>query len=95
MWNGQFTERMGEIRHIQTVKVTELKEAAIRLWRDGWVPIKPVHEDILRRMERALRRHKGLKGQGIIFPDTPFLEAPEPIDEKFFGPEVRAYLNPR
>lgn len=92
MWNRQFTEHGGGAKYIQTVRVTELKEAALRLWRDKWIPLKPIDEDLLRRMEEALRRHKGLRNRGEVFPDTPFLEMPDPIDEKFCGPEVKAYL---
>lgn len=92
MWNGQFTEYAGGIKYIQTVKVTDLKEAALRYWRDGWVPVKPVDEDFLRRMENALREHKGLKGDGVRFSDRPFLTMPEAISIQFLGPEVKAYL---
>ena len=92
MWNGLFNEYRGGVRHIQTVKIEELKEAAIRYWRDGWVPIRPVDEGLLRRMEAALRVHQGLKRAGIKFPETAFLKPPEPFPEEFLGPEVRQYL---
>lgn len=92
MWNSQLTHYEGGVRLIQTVKVSELKEAALRYWRDGWVPLKPVDSAFLRRMEGALRAHRGLKKEGIDFPDTPFLKMPEPIPVEFFGAEVRAYL---
>lgn len=92
MWNRQFTRYRGGIRHIQTIKVEELKEAALRYWRDGWVPVKPVDEPVLRRLEEALRCHQGLKKEGVKFPDGPFLQLPEAIPEEHLGPEVRVYL---
>lgn len=92
MWNSQLTHYAEGIKRVQTVKVSELKEAALRYWRDGWVPLKPIDEKFLRRMERALRAHRGLKKDGIDFPDEPFLKMPEPIPVEFLGPEVRAYL---
>jgi len=92
MWNRQFTEYKGGVRLIQTVRVTDLKEAAIRYWRDKWVPLKPLSDDILRRMEDSLRRHQGLRDAGITFPASPFLEATEPIDEKLMGSAVREHL---
>src|SRR3989304_7325265 len=76
MWNRQYTVYRGGTRHIQTVMVTELKEAALRYWRDRWVPIRPVDEDFLRRMEEALRAHQGLKAEGVRLPDGPFLRLP-------------------
>lgn len=95
MWNGKFTEYEGGVKHIRTVKVGELKEAALHYWRDKWVPLKPVGESFLRRMEQALREHKGLKREGVKFPDGPFLKAPEEIPEEYFGPDVRRYLGLR
>ena len=92
MWNRQFTKYKGGTKHIQTVKVEELKEAAVRYWRDGWIPVKPIDELLLRRMEEALRCHKGLARDGVSFPDSQFLTLPEPIPEAYLGPEVRAYL---
>ncbi len=92
MWNRQYTEYKGGIKYIQTVKVSDLKEAAVRFWRDGWVPLKPVSDGLLRRMEAALREHRGIKKEGIKFPDRNFLETPAPIPEEHLGPEVRAYL---
>lgn len=92
MWNAQLTHYDGGVRHIQTVNVTELKEAALRYWRDRWVPVKQIDEGFLRRMERALREHRGIKKEGVNFPDTQFLKMPEPIPVELFGPEVRAYL---
>ncbi len=92
MWNRQFTRYKGGVKHIQTVRVDELKEAALRYWRDGWVPIKPIDEALLRRMEAALRCHKGLQRDGVSFPDSEFLTLPEVIPEAYLGPEVRAHL---
>ncbi len=92
MWNRQYTEYRGGVRLIQTVRVTDLKEAAIRYWRDRWVPLKPVDEDLLRRMEACLRAHRGLRDAGVRFPDTEFLTMPEPIPEESLGGEVRAYM---
>jgi len=73
MWNGQYNAGAGSTP--QTVKVTALKEAALRYWRDKWVPLK-WDEDLLKRMEDALRAHKGLKAEGVAFPAGRFL--PEP-----------------
>lgn len=92
MWNGQFTKYEGSVRHIQTVKVADLKEAALRYWRDGWVPVKPVDEGFLRSMERVLREHGGLKREGVRFPEAPFLKMPPEIPDEALGAEVRAYL---
>ncbi|MFQ5737117.1 MAG: hypothetical protein ACE5GY_09715 [Thermodesulfobacteriota bacterium] len=92
MWNRQLTEYRGGIKRIQTVRVTELKEAALRYWRDRWVPLRPVNEDFLRRMEAALRANRGLKRDGVCLPEGEFLRMLEPIPEEFMGPEVRAYL---
>lgn len=92
MWNGQFTGYKGGVKHIQTVKVTDLKEAAVRFWRDGWTPVKPVDDLMLRRMEEALRSHKGLKAEGVIFPDDAFLKTPESVPVEYLGPEIRVYL---
>lgn len=92
MWNGQYTEYRGGVRHIQTVKVSDLKEAAVRFWRDGWIPVKPLGEPMLRRMEVALRNHKGIKAEGVDFPDGAFLKASAAIPVEYLGPEIRAYL---
>jgi len=92
MWNRQFTEYEGGIKRIQTVKVTELKEAALRYWRDKWVPVRPIDEALLRRMENTLRRHRGLMAQGVTFPDGQFLSMPEPIPQENLGPELRKML---
>lgn len=89
MWNRQFNEEKGNRRHIQTVRVTELKDAALRFWRDGWIPVKPIDEGMLRRMEQALRCHRGLKAEGVRFPDTDFLKMPEEIPECHYGHEIR------
>lgn len=92
MWNRWFMEGVSGERHIQTVQVTDLTQAALRLWKDGWVPLKPVDETLLRRMEAALRRHKGLKREGSVPPDAPFLRPPERIPTEYLGHEVRRYL---
>jgi len=92
MWNGQVTEYEGGVKRAQTVRVGDLKEAAVRYWRDRWVPLKPVGEELLRRMEGALRKHAGLKGEGVNFPDGEFLRHREPVPEELMGPEVRAYM---
>ncbi|MBI1913047.1 MAG: hypothetical protein HYS21_13755 [Deltaproteobacteria bacterium] len=92
MWNGKYTEYEGGIKHIQTIRVISIKDAALRYWRDNWVPLKGPDESLLRRLEQALREHPGLKKERVKFPDTPFLNKTEPIPEEFFGPEVRAYL---
>ncbi|MBI5826702.1 MAG: hypothetical protein HZB84_09695 [Deltaproteobacteria bacterium] len=92
MWNRQYAEYSGGVKYIQTIKVTDLKEAAFRYWRDGWVPLKPVDEGLLRMMEKALRGHRGLKKNGVKLPDNDFLKMPEEIPEKYLGPEVRRHL---
>lgn len=92
MWNRKFNEFEGGIRHIRTVKVGELKEAALHCWRDGWVPLRPVSKEMLRKMETVLRAHPGLKGKGIKVPDGEFLKETEKIPLEFIGPQVRAYL---
>jgi len=92
MWNKQFTEYRGGVRHIQSVKVADLKEAAIRYWRDKWVPLTPPDEDLLLRMEDSLRAHQGLRDAGVTFPENAFLTPTEPIGEEFLGAEVKKYL---
>ncbi len=85
MWNRQHMESKDGKRLIQTIRVTELKEAALRYWRDKWVPVEPVDEEFLRRMEQALRGHKGLRRQGVKFPEGEFLVMPEPIEDMVEG----------
>jgi len=92
MWNRQYREYDGGIRLIQTVKVRDLKEAAIRYWRDKWVPLRPLSSELLRRMEDCLRGHQGLRNAGITFPSTVFLEPLETIPEELMGAEVRKHL---
>lgn len=77
MWNKQFNILPDGGKSLQTVQVTELKTAAMHYWRDGWVPVNPMAEDLLRRMENALRNHRGLKMEGTQFPDGPFLKMPD------------------
>lgn len=86
MWNGQL---MGS--SIQTVKVTDLKEAAIRCWRDNWVPLK-WDSVLLRRMEVCLRSHRGLQQQGVVFPDAPFLPEPMAIPSEYITPELQKFM---
>lgn len=76
MWNRQYITTEDGSRVMQTVRVGELKEAALRCWRDGWVPVSPVDDEFVRRMEDALRRHQGLKKEGVTFPEGTFLEVP-------------------
>jgi hypothetical protein len=85
MWNRQHMESKDGKRLIQTIRVTELKEAALKYWRDKWVPVLPIDEEFLRRMEQALRDHRGLKRQGVKFPEGAFLEMPEPIEDMLEG----------
>lgn len=77
MWNRQYMEDQSGRRTMQTVKVSTVKEAALRCWKDRWVAVKPIDEILLRRMEAALRGHRGLKSEGIIFPEGPFLKEEE------------------
>lgn len=92
MWNRQFMEYAGGTRHIQTVKIIELGEAALRYWRNSWVPIKPVDGAFLRRLEDALRNHAGLRADGVRFPEGAFLEMPETIPQEYLSPEARKHL---
>ena len=88
MWNRQFIDTAGG-RGVQTVRVTDLKEAALRVWRDRWVPLV-LDEGLLERMEAALRGHKGLKSAGFSFPDTSFLTVDAlPERERASAPQVR------
>lgn len=93
MWNRKFNEYEGGIKHIRTVKVSELKEAALHYWCDRWIPLRPLSKQMLRRMEDALRAHPGLSGKGIKVPDGEFLEEAENIALEFIGPELRDYLD--
>jgi hypothetical protein len=77
MWTGQHIDGPGGRRLPQTVRVREIKEAALRYWKDGWVPLDP-ETGLLLRMEAALREHKGLKAAGVRFPEGRFL--PEPVE---------------
>lgn len=92
MWNQQFSVDDNGASAIQTVQVTDLTQAALRYWKDGWVPIKPVDDRFLRRMEAALRKHKGLKREGRALPDTPFLRPPDEIPDEYLSATVRRYL---
>lgn len=85
MWNGQYNECGDGTRTIQTVRVAELREAAVRYWRDGWLPVKPVDREFVRRMEGELRNHQGLRRAGVVFPEGDFLDLPGPVPED--GPE--------
>lgn len=74
MWNGRYIEDGAGAEVLQTFRVSTVKEAALRYWKDGWTPLKPIDEDFLRKLEQALRSHRGLKAEGVRFPDMPFLE---------------------
>ncbi|MCC6502309.1 MAG: hypothetical protein IT362_04125 [Deltaproteobacteria bacterium] len=91
MWNGQVSVGPRG-RSIQTVKVSDLKEASVRLWRDRWVPLR-WDRALLRRMEESLRRHAGLKKQGVVFPDTPFLPDPATIPSDCVTPEIEEFMS--
>jgi len=92
MWNRQYTEYSGGVRLIQTVRLTDLKEAALRYWRDKWVPLKQPSPELLRRMEDCLRAHRGLRDAGVTFQEGSFLLPTEPIPEELMGSEVREHL---
>lgn len=92
MWNRQYNADGNGKKYVQTVLVTELKEAALRYWRDGWVPLKKIDAEFLKRMENALREHGGLKRQGVSFPGMPFLEMPGDVPLECLSPEVKSYL---
>ncbi|MBE7415997.1 MAG: hypothetical protein HS130_12585 [Deltaproteobacteria bacterium] len=80
MWTGQYIQGPGGERSMQTVRVRELKEAALRYWRDGWVPLK-WDQGLLERMESALREHRGLKAAGVSFPGGRFLPEPKELPD--------------
>lgn len=86
MWNGQVMKGPEGIV-IQTVKVTDLREAALRCWRDNWVPLK-WDRALLRRMEASLRAHRGLKAQGFTFPEGHFLQDPGEIPAEYVAPAL-------
>lgn len=82
MWNRQFIEESGGGKVVQTVKVGDIKEAAVRYFRDGWVPIKQIDAGLLRRMEASLRRSGAVKGE---ISSGEFLKMPEPLPEEFLS----------
>lgn len=90
MWNGQLNKD-GLGQSVQTVKVSDLREAAIRCWRDRWVPLK-WDCALLRRMEASLRAHRGLKAQGVQFPEGAFLPDPVAIPEEYLNEELRRLM---
>lgn len=92
MWNRQYTSDIPGNRYIQTVKVPELKEAALRLYKDKWVPLKTVDNAMLRRMERALRANTGLRQEGINLPDAEFLSEPEKIPIELLSPAAKRFI---
>ena len=91
MWNGQVSDGQTG-RSLQTVMVSDLKEASVRFWRDKWVPLK-WDALLLRRMGACLRGHSGFKKQGIVFPDTPFLPEPKLLPADCLTPEIEEYLS--
>jgi hypothetical protein len=91
MWNGQLNKGRGG-QSVQTVKVTDLREASIRCWRDRWVPLK-WDGALLRRMEASLRAHRGLKAQGVLFPEGAFLPDPAPIPEEYLNDGLRRLMS--
>ncbi len=95
MWNRRFTQGSSGVMLIQTVRVTTLKDAAIRYWRDGWVPLRPVKGDFLRLMEDALRSHAGFKRQGVKFPEGAFLKPPAVIPIEYLSREALEYMGIR
>ncbi|MBI2412465.1 MAG: hypothetical protein HYV24_04570 [Deltaproteobacteria bacterium] len=86
MWNRQFVEDSAGLRMIQTVRVNDVKEAAVRYFRDGWVPIKRIDDTLLRRMEAALRKCGAVKGEMY---SGEFLKMPEPLPEEFLSPALK------
>ncbi len=92
MWNRQYTEYEGGVKYVQTIKVDELGEAALRYWKDKWVPVLPVDEGLLRRMEDSLRADRSLMSSGVSFPSDDFLDLPDKIPVVNMGPEVRELL---
>jgi len=86
MWNRQFIEDKSGAKSIQTLKVSDLREAAIRHYRDGWLPVRPIDAELLRRMEAALRKCGAVKGEGF---SEGFLDRPEPLPEEFLSPALK------
>lgn len=80
MWTGQYIQGPAGRMSLQTVRIRELKEAALRYWRDGWVPLK-WDQGLFQKMEYALREHKGLKAAGVSFPEGRFLPDPKELPD--------------
>jgi hypothetical protein len=74
MWTGKTTKFEDGTEQIKTVRVKDLKEAALHYYRDKWIPVEPITDDMLRAMEVELRAHQGLKREGVDLLDTEFLE---------------------
>lgn len=91
MWNRQTARGPGG-EFIQTVMVSDLGEAAMRYWRDGWVPLR-WDRALLRRMEESLRAHRGLKARGVEFPGGPFLAEPAPLPDEYMTPGLREMVS--
>ena len=94
MWTRKLYEYEDGTKQIRTAQVIELKEAALHYWRDGWVPTKPIEEDLLRLFENELRNHGGLKREGYNFSDSSFLEMPAEIPAEYAlpGAEINSPL---
>ena len=95
MWTRKFDEYKGGVKHIKTVQVKTVKEAAEHYFKDKWLPIKPIEESFLRKMEKTLREHVGFKKEGQRFPGTDFLAMPEKIPTKYLPNSVRLILGLR
>lgn len=91
MWNGQLMYG-AEGQFIQTVRISDLREAAVRYWRDGWTPLR-WEDSLLRRMEESLRGHRGLKAQGVSFPEGHFLERPENIPDEYLTSGLKKLIS--
>ena len=76
MWTGRYVEDGDGNKIKHTVKVESLSEAALHYWRDKWVPLGEVTDELLTEMEETLRANRGLKGEGVSFPDGEFLMMP-------------------
>ena len=94
MWTRKVTEYKDGTKQFKTVKVVLLREAAFHFWKDGWMPMEPITEEFLRKMEQALRSHPGLQMQNVQFPNGEFLEMPQALPEGIVMPGVKINSTP-
>lgn len=75
MWTGKTTKFDDGTEQVKTVQVKDLKEAALHYYRDKWIPVESITDEMLRAMEVELRAHQGLKREGVDIPNGDFLES--------------------